>query len=59
MYSKVDSIGAAFEVFTNESLKEDNGQFFTPRQVVKFIVDFLNPKPEEYIIDPACGSGGF
>jgi type I restriction enzyme M protein len=59
LFSKVDSIGAAFEVFTNESLKEDNGQFFTPRQVVKFIVDFLNPKPEEYIIDPACGSGGF
>lgn len=57
--SEIDSIGAAFEVFTNESLKEDNGQFFTPRQVVKFIVDFLQPKPEEYIIDPACGSGGF
>jgi type I restriction enzyme M protein len=57
--SEVDSIGAAFEVFTNESLKEDNGQFFTPRQVVKFIVDILDPQPEDYIIDPACGSGGF
>ena len=57
--SAVDSIGAAFEVFTNESLKEDNGQFFTPRQVVKFVVDILDPQPEEDIIDPACGSGGF
>lgn len=57
--SSIDSIGAAFEVFTNESLKEDNGQFFTPRQVVRFMVEFINPQPEEYIIDPACGSGGF
>lgn len=57
--SSIDSIGAAFEVFANESLKEDNGQFFTPKQVVKFAVDFIDPKPEEFVIDPACGSGGF
>ncbi|MBI4647618.1 MAG: N-6 DNA methylase [Bacteroidia bacterium] len=57
--SNVDSIGTAFEVFTNESLKEDNGQFFTPRQVVKFMVEFIDPKVEELILDPACGSGGF
>lgn len=57
--AEIDSIGTAFEVFTNESLKEDNGQFFTPRQVVKFMVDIISPQAEEYIIDPACGSGGF
>lgn len=55
----LDSIGTAFEVFTNESLKEDNGQFFTPRQVVRFMVRIIEPKPEEMILDPACGSGGF
>lgn len=59
MKSDVDAIGSAFEVFVSDSLKEEYGQFFTPRQVVKFMVEIINPKPEESVIDPACGSGGF
>ena len=35
------------------------GQSFTPRNVVKMMVEILDPKPSEKIIDPACGSGGF
>lgn len=54
-----DAIGDAFEVFISPALRGSEGQFFTPRNVVKLIVDLLNPKPGEKIIDPACGSGGF
>jgi len=35
------------------------GQFFTPRHVVEMCVRMLNPKQREYVLDPACGSGGF
>ena len=59
MTANVDAVGAAFEVFVTDSLREEYGQFFTPRQIVKFMVEVVNPKPEELIIDPACGSGGF
>jgi type I restriction enzyme M protein len=54
-----DAIGEAFEVFIGPSLKGAEGQFFTPRNVVRLAVGVLNPKPGEMIIDPACGSGGF
>jgi type I restriction enzyme M protein len=33
------------------------GQFFTPRTIVDFMVDILDPKEKELIADPACGSG--
>lgn len=54
-----DAIGDAFEVFIGPALRGAEGQFFTPRNVVKMIVDVLDPKPGEKIIDPSCGSGGF
>jgi type I restriction enzyme M protein len=54
-----DAIGDAFEVFIGPALRGTEGQFFTPRNVVKMIVDILDPRPDERIIDPACGSGGF
>ncbi|MBI5205899.1 MAG: N-6 DNA methylase [Nitrospirae bacterium] len=54
-----DAIGDAFEVFIGPALRGAEGQFFTPRNVVKMMVDILDPKPGEKIIDPACGSGGF
>ena len=54
-----DAIGDAFEVFIGPALRGTEGQFFTPRNVVKMIVDILDPKPGERIIDPSCGSGGF
>lgn len=37
----------------------DAGEFYTPRPVVKFMVEMLNPKIGEKILDPACGTGGF
>jgi type I restriction enzyme M protein len=54
-----DAIGDAFEVFIGPALRGTEGQFFTPRNVVKMMVEILDPKPGEMIIDPACGSGGF
>lgn len=54
-----EAIGDAFEVFIGPALRGSEGQFFTPRNVVKMMIDILNPQPKEMIIDPACGSGGF
>jgi len=54
-----DIIADAFETFIGHALKGGQGQFFTPRNVVKMMVDILDPGDEDLIIDPACGSGGF
>ena len=57
--SERDAIADAFETFIGPSLKGGQGQFFTPRNVVKLIVDIVNPSIDDKVIDPACGSGGF
>ena len=54
-----DAIGEAFEVFIGPALRGGEGQFFTPRNAVRMIVDILDPDTNELVIDPACGSGGF
>jgi len=54
-----DVIADAFETFIGHALKGGQGQFFTPRNVIKMMVDILNPRDTDQIIDPACGSGGF
>lgn len=37
----------------------DAGEFYTPRAVVKFMVEAVNPRLGETVLDPACGTGGF
>lgn len=54
-----DVKGEAFEYFLGETFTGGLGEFFTPRNVVEFIVDALDPKIGEKIIDPFCGTGGF
>ena len=54
-----DVIGDAFEELIGTSFRGEEGQFFTPRNVVRMMIDVLNPKEGESVIDPACGSGGF
>ncbi len=54
-----DAVGDAFEVFIGHALKGAQGQFFTPKNVVKMIVNMMDIQPNEKIIDPFCGSGGF
>lgn len=54
-----DAVGAAFEVFAESKLVGEKGEFFTPREIVKTAVALVRPQPQQSIIDPACGSGGF
>lgn len=54
-----DVLADAFETFIGHALKGGQGQFFTPRNVVRMMVEILDPTTEDMIIDPACGSGGF
>ncbi len=54
-----DAIAVAFETFIGRALKGEQGQFFTPRNVIKMMTNILDPNDEDMIIDPACGSGGF
>ena len=54
-----DVLADAFETFIAHALKGGQGQFFTPRNVVRMMVDILDPNDNDIIIDPACGSGGF
>ena len=54
-----DAIAEAFEVFIGPSLKGGQGQFFTPRNVVKLLADMIELSNDDKVIDPACGSGGF
>ena len=37
----------------------DSGEFYTPRAVVRFMVDVTDPQLGETVLDPACGTGGF
>ena len=54
-----DIIADAFEELIGTAFRGGEGQFFTPRNVVQMMIDVLQPKSDERIIDPACGSGGF
>ena len=42
-----------------EDVKGGAGQYFTPRPLIRAIVDCIQPQPKQTIIDPACGTGGF
>ena len=54
-----DVKGIAFEKFLGRTFRGELGQFFTPRTIVDFMVNVLDPQEGEYICDPCCGSGGF
>lgn len=54
-----DIKGAVYEIFLKSTLRGDFDQYFTPREIVDFIVKFADPKIGDKILDPACGSGGF
>lgn len=54
-----DPIGDAYEHFIGSARRGAEGQFFTPHAAVRLLVDLVDPRPGERIIDPACGAGGF
>ena len=55
----LDSKGRAFETFLGSFFRGDFGQYFTPREVVNFIVKVLPISNESRVLDTSCGSGGF
>ncbi len=54
-----DAVADAFETFIGYTLKGSQGQFFTPRNVIRLLVEIVDPRHDQTILDPACGSGGF
>ena len=54
-----DVKGIAFEEFLGTTFRGELGQFFTPRTIVDFMTEILDPQEGEVICDPTCGSGGF
>ena len=54
-----DVKGIAFEQFLGRTFRGELGQLFTPRTIVDFMVEVLDPQEGEIICDPCCGSGGF
>ena len=55
----VDAKGAAYQEIVGANLRGDRGQYFTPRGAIRLVVEILDPKEDERLLDPACGTGGF
>lgn len=58
---KEDIFGDAYEYLLEkfaDATKKKGGEFFTPREVVKLLVNLIDPKESMRICDPTCGSGG-
>ena len=59
-YSHSEKLGDAFEYLLSfMGSQGDAGQFRTPRHIIDFIVEIVNPQKNETILDPACGTAGF
>jgi type I restriction enzyme M protein len=59
-YSHPEELGNAYEYLLSiMSAQGDAGQFRTPRHIIDFIVDVINPTKSDTVLDPACGTGGF
>ena len=59
-YDNSERLGDAFEYLLSiMGSQGDAGQFRTPRHIIDFIVEIVDPKKDEVILDPACGTAGF
>jgi type I restriction enzyme M protein len=59
-YDHSENLGNAFEYLLSVlGSQGDAGQFRTPRHIIDFIVEVVDPKKNETILDPACGTAGF
>jgi len=59
-YTHSEDLGDAFEYLLSVMGSQgDAGQFRTPRHIIDFIVESVDPKKDETILDPACGTAGF
>ncbi|MDQ3686799.1 MAG: type I restriction-modification system subunit M [Acidobacteriota bacterium] len=60
-HAKSDVLGQAYEYLIKkfaDSTNKKAGEFYTPRSVVRLMIDMLDPQAGETIYDPACGTGG-
>ncbi|MFE5736597.1 methylation-associated defense system DNA methyltransferase MAD2 [Streptomyces celluloflavus] len=57
--SDIDAKGIAYQELVGTNLRGDRGQYFTPRVAVDLMVEMLDPKQDETVLDPTCGTGGF
>ena len=55
----LSSVAVAFQVLRSEALKQKEGQYFTPLQVIEAGIRLLDVQWEDLVLDPACGTGGF
>jgi type I restriction enzyme M protein len=55
--SSADVKGGVFEDFLGKTFRDDLGQYFTPTPVINLMVGLLQPSVNDYVGDPACGSG--
>ena len=59
-YSNSEQLGDAYEYLLSfMGSQGDAGQFRTPRHIIDFIIEIVNPQKNETILDPACGTSGF
>ena len=54
-----DAVSTAFQVLRRAALKQEEGQYFTPKPVIEAAVRFMDISMDDIILDPACGTGGF
>jgi len=60
--SGTDLKGDAYEELLSKGASDKGsgaGQYFTPRELIRAIVDVIDPQPTDTVVDPACGTGGF
>lgn len=55
----IDAKGLAYQELVGTNLRGDRGQYFTPRDAIRLMVEILEPLDDERVMDPACGTGGF
>jgi len=57
--TNIDIKGKAYEEIVGANLRGDRGEFFTPRNVMKMVIEMINPTLNEKVLDSSCGTGGF
>ena len=57
--NETDAVAEAFQVIRGKAYKGEEGQYFTPQSVVRVAIAAIDPRPEDRVIDPGCGSGSF
>lgn len=55
----IDVKGKAYEEIVGTTTRGDRGAYFTPRNVMRMVVEMVDPKPGEKVLDSSCGTGGF